>query len=576
MAKGFGYQKSPDFTQRQKAYFKLIKQLLNCPSGREMKILRKHAHLVDAGFVETLEMVAQIRVNQGDIRYAYFLRNLADWLVEELGLYIDEPSATDNPIRPPAFLGEILWAIAQHKNNPQAVYPLLKANLDQLNDNFYEQFNSWINFRLLNNDSITEQARLVGLGIVDFCTLLWQFPLGNRAINLEISITGLEAATKIFNHEIVPEIWANIQLNLAPAYRHRIRGNRADNQEKAIAACNNALFIYTRDGFLQEWASLQSNLGLVYTDRIIGDKAENLEKSISCYETALKVINRAQLPELWGTLQNNLGNAYLFRIQGDKAQNLEKAIACYQVALQVRTRSASPYYWASSQHNLANAYTQRILGNKQKNLEKAISSYINALEVYTVSDYPERWAGTKTTLGNAYWETDKFTEALECFRAALQVFTPTKFPRDCIQTGLSLGKTALTAGMKAEAFEGYAVAIEAVEQSRHWAGISQKQEILAYTEMVVFCITNGERDKAREYAERSGFQQVLNLLDSDEFQQIYSNLQFLGQVLQATAENNGESQAVYQILENNLNKLDEQFVQHLQRLEDVFGHIPSG
>ncbi|MHC5718933.1 MAG: hypothetical protein ACYTX0_44430, partial [Nostoc sp.] len=167
-------------------------------------------------------------------------------------------------------------------------------------------------------------------------------------------------------------------------------------------------------------------------------------------------------------------------------------------------------------------------------------------------------------------------EALECFRAALQVFTPTKFPRDCIQTGLSLGKTALTAGMKAEAFEGYAVAIEAVEQSRHWAGISQKQEILAYTEMVVFCITNGERDKAREYAERSGSQQVLNLLDSDEFQQIYSNLQFLGQVLQATAENNGESQAVYQILENNLNKLDEQFVQHLQKLEDVFGHIPSG
>ncbi|MBD2451427.1 CHAT domain-containing protein [Nostoc sp. FACHB-152] len=576
MAKGFGYQKSPDFTQRQKAYFKLIKQLLNCPSGREMKILRKYAHLVDAGFVETLEMVAQIRVNQGDIRSAYFLRNLAHWLGEELELYRDEPSATANFIRPPAFLGEILWAISQNKSNPQALVRLLKANLDKLNDDFSEQFNYWINFSLLNNDSITEQVILVGLGIVDFCTLLGQFPLGNRAINLEISITGLEAATKIFTRQIVPEIWANIQLNLAPAYRHRIRGNRADNQEKAIAACNNALFIYTRDSFIKEWASLQSNLGLVYTDRIIGDKAENLEKSISCYETALKVINRAQLPELWGTLQNNLGNAYLFRIQGDKAQNLEKAIACYQVALQVRTRSASPYYWASSQHNLANAYTQRILGNKQKNLEKAISSYINALEVYTISDYPERWAGTKTTLGNAYWETDKFTEALECFRAALQVFTPTKFPRDCIQTGLSLGKTALAAGMKAEAFEGYAVAIEAVEQSRHWAGISQKQEILAYTEMVVFCITNGERDKAREYAECSGYQEILNLLDSDEFQQIYSNFQFLGQVLQVTAESNGESQAVYQILENNLNKIDEQFVQHLQRLEDVFGHIPSG
>ncbi|MBX9253078.1 tetratricopeptide repeat protein [Desmonostoc muscorum CCALA 125] len=580
MAKGFGYQKSPDFTQRQKAYFKLIKQLLNCSSGREMKILRKHAHLVDAGFVETLEMVAQIRVNQGDIRSAYFLRNLADWLVEELGLYIDEPSATDNLIRPPAFLGEILWAIAQHKNNPQAVYPLLKANLDQLNDNFYEQFNYWINFRLLNNDSITEQARLVGLGIVDFCTLLWQFPLGNRAINLEIVITGLEAATKILTREIVPEIWANIQLNLAPAYRHRIRGNRADNQEKAIAACNNALFIYTRDGFLQEWASLQSNLGLVYTDRIIGDKAENLEKSISCYETALKVVNRAQLPELWGTLQNNLGNAYLFRIQGDKAQNLEKAIACYQVALQVRTHSASPYYWASSQNNLGSAYAERIQGNKQKNLEKAISAYINALEVYTISDYPQRWAETKTSLGNTYYKTGQITEALDCLRVALQVFTPINFPRYCITTGLSLGKTALAAGMKAEAFEGYAVAIEAVEQSRLWAGISHKQEIpeeiLAYTNIVVFSITNGQRDKAREYAERSGYQHLLNFFDTDELQQIYSNSQFLEQVLQATSESNGEAQAVYQMLENNLNKLDEQFVQQLQILEDVFGQMTPG
>ncbi|MEH1945319.1 MAG: CHAT domain-containing tetratricopeptide repeat protein [Nostoc sp.] len=580
MAKGFGYQKSPDFTQRQKAYFKLIKQLLNCPSGREMKILRKYAHLVDAGFVETLEMVAQIRVNQGDIRFAYFLRNLAHWLGEELELYRDEPSATDNLIRPPAFLGEILWAIAQHKNNPQAVYPLLKANLAQLNDNFYEQFNYWINFSLLNNDSITEQVILVGSGIVDFCIMLWAFPFGNRAINLEISITGLEAATKIFTRQIVPEIWANIQLNLAPAYRHRIRGNRADNQEKAIAACNNGLLIYTSDSFIKEWASLQSNLGLVYTDRIIGDKAENIEKSISCYEAALKVVNRAQLPELWGTLQNNLGNAYLFRIQGDKAQNLEKAIACYQVALQVRTHSASPYYWASSQNNLGSAYAERILGNKQKNLEKAISAYINALEVYTISDYPQRWAETKTSLGNTYYKTGQITEALDCLRAALQVFNPTNFPRYCITTGLSLGKTAFAAGMKAEAFEGYAIAIEAVEQSRHWAGISQKQEIpeeiFAYTNMVVFCITNGERDKARKYAERSGSQHLLTFLDTDEFQQIYSNSQFLGQVLQVTAESNGESQAVYQILENNLNKLDEQFVQHLQELEDVFGHIPSG
>ncbi len=576
MAKGFGSQKSPDFTQRQKAYFKLIKQLLNCPRGGEMKILRKHPHLVDAGLVETMEMVTQIRVNQGDLSSAYFLRDLADGLVEELGLYRSEPSATANLVRPPAFLGEVLWAIAQHKNNPQAMYRLLAANLDKLNDNFYEQFRHWINVSLLNSESTTAQE--VASCIIDFCTMLWAFPLGNRAINLEISITGLEAAAKICTREILPEIWAQIQTNLAPAYRHRIVGNRADNQEKAIAACNNGLFIYTCDAFLEKWANLLNNLGLVYTDRITGDKAENIEKSISCYETALKVVNRTQLPELWAMLQNNLGNAYLFRIQGDKAQSIEKAIACYQVALQIRTRSASPYYWASSQLNLGNAYNQRILGNKQKNLEKSISAYINALEVYTISDYPERWAVAKSSLGNAYRETGQMTEAIDCLRAALQVLTPTNFPRDCIRTGLSLGNTALAAGMKPEAFDGYAIAIEAVEQSRRWAGdVVQKQEIpeevFAYTNMVVFCISNGQRNKAREYAERSGSENLLNLLDSDELQQTYSNSQFLLQVLQVTSESNGDAQAVYKILENNLNKLDEPFVQHLQMLEHIFGEM---
>jgi tetratricopeptide (TPR) repeat protein len=580
MAKGFGSQKSPDFTQRQKAYFKLIKQLLNCPSGKEMKILRKHSHLVDAGLVETMDMVAQIRGNQGDIRSAYFLNYLANWLVDELGLYRDESSATGNFIRPPAFLGEILWAIAQNKGNSQAIYSLLKANLYQLNENFYKEFHYWINFHLINNDSITEQFILVGLSIVDFCIMLWAFPFGNRAINLEISITGLEAATKIFTREIVPEIWANIQTNLAPAYRNRIQGDRAHNQEKAIVACNNAQIIYTREAFPEEWARVQNNLGLVYTDRITGNTAENIEKSISCYETALKVVNRAQLPELWGFLQNNLGNAYLCRIQGDKAQNLEKAIACYQVALQVRTRSASPYYWASSQFTLGTAYTRRILGNKKQNLDKAILAYTNALEVYTISDYPERWARAKSNLGNAYYEASQINEALDCLRAALQVFTPTDFPRDCIQTGLILAKTALAAGMKAEAFTGYAIAIEAVEQIRSWSNISQPQEIseeiFVYTSMVVLCIANGERNQARKYAERSGYQEVLSLLDDDKIQQIFSDSQFLEQLLLATYESNGESQAVYQILENNLNKLDEQFIQHLQRLEDVFSEIPSG
>ncbi|GAX34481.1 CHAT domain-containing protein [Nodularia sp. NIES-3585] len=567
-------------------YYRLIHHLLTCRDGEELKILMANPDLIDDGLIEAIKQVSSMMAQQGNQNFVDYLIHLAKE-IPNTPFFRSVTTATDasnsrsesaNFLQIPPLVDEIFKTIGESQGNLQVVYRLLQANRDKLNDNFLQQYHKWAISTLQNAN--LETAEMLATLIIGFSSLMYKSPLGNRDINLEIAITGYEVAATIFTREAFPQKWAELQLNLAPPYRHRIRGNRADNQEKAIVACNNAQIIYTREAFPQEWARVQNNLGLVYTDRITGDKAENIEKSISCYETALKVVNRAQLPELWGTLQNNLGNAYLCRIQGDEAQNLEKAIACYQVALQVRTRSASPYYWASSQHNLANAYHKRILGNKQKNLEKAISAYINALEVYTISDYPERWAGTKSSLGNAYWETDKFPQALECFHAALQVFTPTKFPRYCIQAGLSLGKTALASGMKAEAFAGYNIAIEAVEKIRSWSNISQPQqiseEIFVYTSMVVFCITNGERDKAREYAERSGIQQVLNLLDSGEIQQIFSDSQFLEQLLQATSESNVKSQAVYQILENNLNKLDEQFIQNLQRLEDVFREIPSG
>ncbi|MGB3207839.1 MAG: CHAT domain-containing protein [Crinalium sp.] len=567
--------------QRNEDYYRLIHHLLSCRDGEESKILMANPDLIDDGLIEAIKQVSSMMAQQGNQNFANYLIHLAKE-IPNTPFFRSVTSATgakssasptlkDLQLLP--LLDEILKTMIESQGNPQVVYRLLQANKDKFDDNFVEQYHQWAVSTLQNAEPETAEMRATL--IIIFSSLMYESKLGNRDINLEIAITGCEVVGNIFTREAFPQKWAESQLNLAPAYRHRIRGNRADNQEKAIAACNKAQIIYTRDAFSEEWARVQNNLGLVYTDRITGDKAENIEKSISCYETALQVVNRAQLPELWGTLQNNLGNAYLHRIQGDKAQNLDHAIACYQVALQVRTHSASPYYWASSQHNLATAYEQRILGNKQQNLEKAISAYINALEVYTISDYPERWAGTKSSLGNAYYETGKCTEAIDCLRAALQVFSPTNYPRECIRTGLILGKAAFAAGMKAEAFEGYAISIEAVEQIRRWGGLPDTQEIFAYTKMVAFCIITGERNKAIEYAARSGFEQLLNLVDSDKIQQLFSQYQFLGQILQATYENQEGSPAIYQILENNLNRLDREFIQQLQDFYHVLRELPS-
>ncbi len=563
MAKGFGPKKAPQTTKRQTAYFKLIQALLKCPRGKELKILRKHPDLVDVGLVEMMEMVATILVAQREFYSAEFLIDLADFLYSSY-IETDGSPVTGSFVKAPAFLWEVLRTILLNPSDQQTVYLILATN----NEAFLRHFCIWINYTLLKSEPKLKKA--IALFLISFCKMLWLFPLGNRAINLEIAIAGFEGSAKIFTREAYLQVWAQIQFDLAPAYRNRIWGDRSENIEKALTACTNALQIFTRDTSPQEWAMVQNNLGLVYSDRIVGDKAENLEKAIACYETALQVVSRDRDPELWGTLQNNLALAYTRRVERERAQNFEKAIACYQVALKVRTDSD----WASSQFHLGLAYSERILGDKIQNQERAIAAYQAALQIYTLETYPERWAKTQLDLGFAYRKLAQTANALTCFEAALKVFTPASFPRECIETGLELGKVALATGKKAEAFEGFEIVIEAVEMLSRWGdseSLHQQipQKNYAYLQIVTLCLACGEREKAREYAARSGSPFILDLLQNVQIQQITSLGQFLDRALQTAIESETNPQAFYQLLEENLEQLNDSLVERFNHIKLV-------
>ncbi len=124
---------------------------------------------------------------------------------------------------------------------------------------------------------------------------------------------------------------------LGNLYQQYPLGNRADNLELAIASYTTALIVYTRDAFPEDWAMTQNNLGNAYYSRINGDRADNIERAIECYQAALYVYNRDTFPEFtrdtfrenWAMTRNNLGNAYSNRIRGDRADNIERAIDCY-------------------------------------------------------------------------------------------------------------------------------------------------------------------------------------------------------------------------------------------------------
>ncbi|NEO51921.1 MAG: tetratricopeptide repeat protein [Okeania sp. SIO3B5] len=341
------------------------------------------------------------------------------------------------------FLIDILQATADSNRDPKIIYPLLQANLDKLDENFANILRSWAKIKL--SEVETDAAELIANAILYFSSCLSDFPLGNKAHNMEIVIAGYKIALKVFTRESKPEIWAITQNNLGVAYLDRIRGDRAENMEKAIAAFNLALQLYTKKDFPMQWANIQNNLGISYRDKICDDWAENLEKAIEAFQQALSVYSRADFPIQWANIQNHLGTSYGNRIRDDRAKNLEKAIDAFQQALLVYSRADFPIDWAMTQGNLGNAYRLRIRHDKAENEEKAIDAFQQALLVCTREDFPIEWAKTQNNIGNAYTNrisgdrVQNLEKAIAAFNLVLEVLTKKDFPIDWATTQNNLG-----------------------------------------------------------------------------------------------------------------------------------------
>jgi CHAT domain-containing protein len=470
MAKGFGSGKPKKGNKkRQEAYLHLIVDLLQCPRGREPMILMAHQNLIDAGLVKMMGMVAMQLADEGDRESANFLIDIANFLAEALGL-------SGTFVEFPHFLLQMMLVMGSN-GNPETVYPILQAYLER-NHLFIERFRSWVTNKLLYN-AAPEQALDSARVLTRFGSVIAEFPLGDRAQNVE----------------------------------------------EAIACHQTALQVITRDTKPKLWGDTQNALAITYCNRIKGDQAENLENAIDAFEKASQVLTREVSPEQWSKIQNNLGNAYRDRIWGDKAENLEQAIAAHQNALQVRTREVSPDKWAMTQLNLGADYRKRLKGDKAENLEIAIACYQQALQVYTSQKFPKDWADVHNNLGNVYLDREQFSSAISCYRAALEIFTPTDFPQSCFRTGASMGYAAFQTQLWSEAIEGYSLAIEAVETSRTWASSeSRRQEILeeaieVYENLVQACINAGQLEKAIETVERSRSKRLVDLMASNDLYQ---------------------------------------------------------
>ncbi|MEG4802570.1 CHAT domain-containing protein [Microcoleus sp. ARI1-B5] len=296
------------------------------------------------------------------------------------------------------FILELLQAEAASNSDIKVIYPILKQRQHLLNASFAETLQQ-VAQRLIA-DQNPETIELIVALIEKLSIHIKNFPIGSRANNIEIAITGYQIVLN--NRQPGSEMFAQTQNNLALAYSDRINGSPAENLERALKLYQAALTVRTLENFPEDWAMTQNNLAAAYSNRINGSRAENLERAIELYQAALTVRTLEDFPEDWAMTQNNLAVAYRNRINGSRAENLERAIECYEAALTVYTLEDFREDWAMTQNNLAAACIDRINGSRAENLERAIECYEAALTVRTLEDFPFKNVGTLNNLGWAY------------------------------------------------------------------------------------------------------------------------------------------------------------------------------
>ena len=355
------------------------------------------------------------------------------------------------------FLLQVLQATQESNGDAQVVYPLLAAKIDKINLFLVEILRGWASAIFAQVEADTAQSIAATAVIVEFSNLIQQFPLGSKASNMEIAITGYEITLNVITRKAFPVEWAKTQNNLGLAYNYRILGEKAENLELAIAAYNRALNVRTREAFPVKWAGTQNNLGLAYSDRILGEKAENLELAIAACNRALTIYTREAFPVEWARTQINLGNAYNHRIL-DISQN--------SVFVQIR-------------QGLQNLLRRCLLGEKASYLELAIAAYNRALTVTTREAFPQNYAQTLYNLGIVYQEAKRFNLAYSTFESAIETV---EYLRGEIVSGDESKR----------------------KQAEEWNRL--------YRRMIETCLELGYDDQAIEYSDRSKTRNLVELL----------------------------------------------------------------
>ena len=219
--------------QKIQAYLKLINQLLQCPNGQESEILQVHQELLGQGLIEVMVQVAEQLQSAGNKSNAGWLQNLAMQLANAMNLTLNPEEQSEKSFQEGVqFFLRVIQCLHDNNLEREPLYKFLAANPTCLNASL-ERVIPAVTSNLLAINS-KEQHRHIAIVIGTFGIFIQQFPLGPRAINLELAIASYQQSLQVLSREAMPVEWAQAMMNLANAYYSRIRGDRAQNIEDAI------------------------------------------------------------------------------------------------------------------------------------------------------------------------------------------------------------------------------------------------------------------------------------------------------------------------------------------------------
>ncbi len=323
-------------------------------------------------------------------------------------------------------------------------------------------------------DAWQRQNRRFGKGLIgqaqhNLGRLYWRRQHGNRSQDIETALGWLHKTLE------------NALVLLGDAYLHRVQGERLRNIEQAITYYEQALKQRDEKQHLPEteecwghWADIEHNLAVAYRTRLFGDRSLNYERARELAEHALSFFDRQRRPEDWSRTAAELATIYNYRQQGDRNANLETAIEYARQALEVYHLDSHPRQWAQVQLTLGNLYCDRISGARAWNDLQAMRCFRRILKRCDRKAEPLHWAQTMNNLGTVYDRHSRcagraYRTAIECYRQALQVYTPETLPDKTLPTARNLGALYFRFGEWREAVQGYQIARTAGEALYHQA-----------------------------------------------------------------------------------------------------------